>query len=323
MREGGQLVTKYIIRRVVGIIPTALLLLFVVVVLVEMIPGDIIDLILEEKFSADEESRLILEQQLGLDRPLPVRYLEYVGGVVTGDFGNSLWTEQSVSGLILGRATATIEIGTLSIIIGTLVGIAVGTLSAIRQDTFLDYLLRSVSILGISVPSFAIATAVVVFPAIWWGVAPSLRYVGFSEDPIAHIKIILPPAIVLSIGLSASLMRLTRTTMLEVLRQDYVRTAHSKGLRERSVIFRHALKNAMIPVITLLGLQVAFVIGGSVITESVFAIPGVGRLLLSSIANRDYPVVQGIVVIIGLFVMTTNLVIDLSYGWLDPRIRYG
>ena len=314
--------TKYVIRRVAGIIPTALMLLFLVVVLIDMIPGDIIDLILEEKFTADDESRQLLEEELGLDRPLIIRYLEYVGGVLTGDFGNSLWTEQPVSELILGRATVTIEIGTISIILGTIVGVAVGAISAIRQDTSLDYALRSVSILGISVPSFAIATAIVVFPAIWWGVAPSLRYVSFSEDPIAHTKIIIPPAIVLAIGLSASLMRLTRTTMLEVLRQDYVRTAQSKGLQERSVILRHALKNAMIPVITLLGLQVAFVIGGSVITESVFAIPGVGRLLLSSIANRDYPVVQGIVVIIGLFVMVTNLVIDLSYGWLDPRIRY-
>ena len=314
--------TKYIIRRVAGIIPTALMLLFLVVVLIDMIPGDIIDLILEEKFTADDESRQLLEEELGLDEPLLVRYLQYVGAVLTGDFGNSLWTDQPVSELILGRATVTIEIGTISIILGTIVGVAVGAISAIRQDTSLDYALRSVSILGISVPSFAIATAIVVFPAIWWGVAPSLRYVSFSEDPIAHIKIIIPPAIVLAIGLSASLMRLTRTTMLEVLRQDYVRTAQSKGLQERSVILRHALKNAMIPVITLLGLQVAFVIGGSVITESVFAIPGVGRLLLSSIATRDYPVVQGIVVIIGLFVMVTNLVIDLSYGWLDPRIRY-
>lgn len=314
---------KYITRRIAGLIPTLMILLFLVVIMVELIPGDIIDLILEEKFSKDDEARLLLERELGLDKPLMLRYLGYVAGVLRGDLGESLWTGQPVAGLIIQRAAPTIEIGVLSIIIGASMGIAIGMISAVRQDSFLDYGLRSVAILGLSVPNFAIATAYVVFPAIWWGVAPNMRYVGFTEAPIEHIKIILPPAIILGISLSATLMRLTRTTMLNELRQDYVRTAHSKGLLSRYVILRHVLKNALIPVITLLGLQIAFLIGGSVITESVFAIPGVGRLLLSSIANRDYPVIQGIVVIIGLFVITTNLLIDLSYAWLDPRIRYG
>jgi peptide/nickel transport system permease protein len=224
--------------------------------------------------------------------------------------------------MILGRSMASIEIGVLSIAIGSISGIMIGAIAAVRQDGWLDYLLRSVSILGISVPTFAIATAVVVFPAIWWGKAPSLRYVGFTEAPWSHIKIIVLPSIVLGISLSATIMRLTRTTMLEVLRQDYIRTAHAKGVSERAVVFRHALKNAMIPVVTVLGLQVAFLIGGSVIVESVFAIPGIGRLLLSAISNRDYPIVQGVVLVIGAFVMLTNLLVDVSYAWLDPRIRY-
>ena len=290
--------------------------------MVELIPGDIIDLILEEKFSQNDEARIVLEHELGLDRPLVVRYFAYVGGVVKGDLGHSLWTDQPVAGMIVQRALPTIEIGVLSILIGAAIGILIGTISAVRQDSFLDYGLRSVAILGLSVPNFALATAYVVFPAIWWGVAPNMRYVGFTEAPVEHLKIIIPPAIILGISLSATLMRLMRTTMLNELRQDYVRTAHSKGLLFRSVVIKHVLKNALIPVITLLGLQIAFLIGGSVITESVFAIPGVGRLLLSSIANRDYPVIQGIVVIIGMFVITTNLLIDLSYAWLDPRIRY-
>jgi peptide/nickel transport system permease protein len=300
-----------------------LLLLVLVVVMINLIPGDIIDLILEEKYSKDDEARQVLEHELGLDRALPVRYVEYAAGVFRGDFGQSLWTKQSVGSMILGRAGVTIEIGVIAILIGATVGIAIGTISAVRQDSTLDYALRSAAILGISVPSFAIATAIIVFPAIWWGVAPSLRYVSFSEDAIGHIKIIIAPALVLGLGLAATLMRLTRTTMLDVLRQDYIRTAHAKGIREAKVIVGHALKNALIPVITLLGLQIAFLIGGSVITESVFAIPGVGRLLLSAIANRDYPVVQGVVVIVGFFVMATNLAVDLSYAWLDPRIRYG
>ncbi|MCA9847101.1 MAG: ABC transporter permease [Dehalococcoidia bacterium] len=313
---------KYITRRIVGLIPTLMILLFLVVVMVELIPGDIIDLILEEKFSQNDEARIVLEHELGLDRPLVVRYFAYVGGVVKGDLGHSLWTDQPVAGMIVQRALPTIEIGVLSILIGAAIGILIGTISAVRQDSFLDYGLRSVAILGLSVPNFALATAYVVFPAIWWGVAPNMRYVGFTEAPVEHLKIIIPPAIILGISLSATLMRLMRTTMLNELRQDYVRTAHSKGLLFRSVVIKHVLKNALIPVITLLGLQIAFLIGGSVITESVFAIPGVGRLLLSSIANRDYPVIQGIVVIIGMFVITTNLLIDLSYAWLDPRIRY-
>ena len=313
---------KYITRRIIGLIPTLMILLFLVVVMVELIPGDIIDLILEEKFSQNDEARVLLEHELGLDRPLVVRYFAYVGGVVKGDLGHSLWTDQPVAGMIVQRALPTVEIGVLSILIGAAIGILIGTISAVRQDSFLDYGLRSVAILGLSVPNFALATAYVVFPAIWWGIAPNMRYVGFTEAPMEHIKIIIPPAIILGISLSATLMRLMRTTMLNELRQDYVRTAHSKGLLYRSVVLKHVLKNALIPVITLLGLQIAFLIGGSVITESVFAIPGVGRLLLSSIANRDYPVIQGIVVIIGMFVITTNLLIDLSYAWLDPRIRY-
>ena len=210
----------------------------------------------------------------------------------------------------------------LAIVLGSVMGIAIGTISAVRQDGAIDYLLRSTAILGLSVPNFAIATGIVVFPAIWWGISPSLRYVSFTEAPIDHLKILIAPSLVLGISLSASVMRLMRTTILNELRQDYVRTAESKGLRYRTVVMKHVLKNALIPVVTLLGLQVAFLIGGSVITESVFAIPGVGRLLLGSIGNRDYPVLQGIVVVIGLFIILTNLVIDLSYAWLDPRIRY-
>jgi peptide/nickel transport system permease protein len=318
--------TRYIARRVVGLVPTVMMLLLLVVVLVDLIPGDIIDLILEERFdsgAAGDESRQLLEAKLGLDQPLPLRYGKYALGVFRGDFGESLWTGEKVTSLILGRAGPTIEVGALAIVLGAVLGVAIGTISAVKQDSLVDYALRSTAILGISVPSFAIATVVIVFPAIWWGVSPSLRYVGWSEDPFGHFKIILVPAIVLGTRLAATLMRLTRTTMLDVLRQDYIRTAHAKGIGYYGVLTRHALKNALIPVITLLGLQIAFLIGGSVITESVFAIPGVGRLLLSSIADRDYPVVQGVVVIIGLFVMLTNLAIDLSYAWIDPRIRYG
>ena len=216
----------------------------------------------------------------------------------------------------------TIEIALLATIVGTAVGVAFGVISALRQDSFIDYVVRIIAIAGIATPNFAIATIVVVMPAIWWGVSPRLRYATWGEDPIGHFSIILIPALVLSTNLAASLMRLTRTTMLEVLRQDYIRTARAKGLGSFAVTYGHALKNAVIPVITLMGLQVAFLIGGSVIMESVFVVPGLGRYLITAISQRDYPVIQGIVVLIGVFVMFVNLLVDLSYAWFDPRIRY-
>ena len=314
--------STYILRRLAGLLPAVALLLFLVVFMIQLIPGDIIDLMLQEKSVQNAENRAVLAKELGLDKPLPVRYLHYMGNVARGDFGTSLWTRKSVSSMIMGRVAPTIEIGVVSIVLGSVIGIAIGAISAVKQDSWIDYVLRSVATLGISVPNFAIATAVVVLPALWWGITPNLRYVSFTEAPIAHLKIVLLPAVVLALGLATTLMRLARTTMLDVLRQDYIRTARSKGLGETKIIINHAMKNAMIPVITLLGLQIAFLLSGSVIIETVFAIPGVGRLLTQSIASRDYPVVQGVVVMIALFVMATNLVIDVSYAWIDPRIHF-
>lgn len=315
---------RYILRRAAGLVPTTLMLLLLVVILIEIIPGDIIDLMLQEKYGAQsEEVRASLEAELGIDKPLVVRYLEYVGGVVfRGDLGDSLWSGSSVRDLIVARSIVTIEIGVLSLLIGIVAGISLGIVSALKQDTFTDYALRSAAIFLVSLPSFVMATAVVVFPAIWWQTGPSLRYVSFTDDPVAHLKIIIFPAIILAIFLAATLMRIMRTTMLEVLRQDYVRTARSKGLPSQVVVMRHAARNALIPVVTLIGLQITFLISGSVVTEAVFAIPGVGRLLLDAITTRDYPIVQGVVVVVGLGVMVINLTIDLSYAWLDPRIRY-
>lgn len=312
---------KYVAKRVVGMVPTILILLFLAVVMVNFIPGDIVDLMMEEHASL--ETREALMAELGLDRPLPVRYVSYVGGLLTGDLGNSLWGGQPVGPELIRRVPVTIEIALLATVVGSVIGVMFGVVSALRQDSVIDYVVRSIAIAGIAMPNFAIATIVVVMPAIWWGVSPRLRYATWGEDPIGHFSIILIPSLVLSTNLAASLMRLTRTTMLEVLRQDYIRTARAKGLSAFRVTYRHALKNALIPVITLMGLQVAFLIGGSVIVESVFVIPGLGRYLITAISQRDYPVIQGIVVLIGVFVMLVNLTIDLSYAWFDPRIRYG
>lgn len=310
---------KYAATRLMGMVPTVLILLFLAVVMIDFIPGDIVDLMMEGNPSP--EHRAEVEAALGLDRPLVVRYVEYVRGLLVGDFGTSLWNKQPILPELLRRVPVTIEIAILATVIGTATGVLLGVLSALRQDGPLDYVLRSISILGISFPSFAIATLVVIMPAIWWGVSPTLRYVGPREDPLGHLMIVLVPSIVLSFNLTASIMRLSRTTMLDVLRQDYIRTARAKGLTTSQVMLRHALKNAMIPVITLTGLQIAFLIGGSVIVESVFVIPGLGRYLLTAVNQRDYPAFQAIVVLLGIFVMGVNLLVDLSYAWFDPRIR--
>lgn len=310
---------RYAGKRVAGMVPTVLILLFLAVVMIDFIPGDIVDLMMEG--NANPERRAVVETALGLDRSLPIRYFEYVRGLLVGDFGISLWNRQPILPEILRRVPVTIEIAVFATVIGTATGVLLGVLSALRQDSPLDYLLRSIAIAGISFPSFAIATLVVIMPAIWWGVSPTLRYVGPTEDPLKHFMIVLIPSLVLSLNLTASIMRLSRTTMLEVLRQDYIRTARAKGLTTSQVMLRHALKNAMIPVVTLTGLQVAFLIGGSVIVESVFVIPGLGRYLITAVNQRDYPAFQAIVVLLGIFVMAVNLLVDLSYAWFDPRIR--
>ena len=314
---------RYIVSRVLGMLPSIFLLVFLVVAMVQLIPGNIIDLMLADSPSANLQTKEALTHELGMDKPIAVRYGTYMLSIVQGDFGKSIWTGKPVADLIIQYAPPTIELAALSILIGASAGIMLGVMSALRQDSWLDYLLRSLAIAGISVPNFAIATAMVIFPAILWGIAPRLNYIGFMESPFENLKILVLPGAILALGLSTSLMRLMRTTMLDVLRQDYVRTARAKGLTEARVVSHHAVRNAVIPVITLLGLQIAFLLGGSVIVETIFAIPGVGRLLVSSIAKRDYPIIQGIVVVIGLFVMFTNLLVDMSYGFLDPRIRIG
>ncbi len=316
---------KYVIQRLIGMIPTWLLIMFMVVFMVRLIPGSIVDLLLEEQGGGGKYSdgigRADIEKRLGLSDPVYIQYIKYVGGVVRGDFGNSLWDQQPVTKLIAERVPVTAQVALLAIVTSIMIAIPVGVVSAVYRDKPLDYLLRSVSILGISIPGFAIGTAIVIFPTLWWGVTVSFKYVGWAEDPIAHIKLIIPPAIVLGTQLSASVARLTRTMMLEVLQEDYIRTARAKGLHEPVVVLKHALKNALIPVVTVLAFQVNALLGGSVVAETIFAIPGLGRLLTGSITSRDYPIVQGIVVMTSMFVMLIALLVDLSYGYLDPRAR--
>ena len=314
----------YIIRRLLALIPTLLFASLIVFSVVRMIPGDIIDMMLSQNdIQADKKNREQLEEALGLDRPLIVQYFRWLGGIVLqGDFGRSLWQNTPVAEQLAQRLPVTFELGLFALIVALSVAIPVGVYSAIRQDTAGDYVARSISLLMLAVPSFWLGTMVMVFPSIWWGWSPQVKFIPFREDPLQSLIQMAVPAIILGFALSAVTMRMTRTMMLEVLRQDYIRTAWAKGLDERLVVLRHALRNALIPVVTLVGLQVPLLIGGAVIMEQIFVIPGMGLLLLDAVSQRDYPVITGVFMVVGLAVMLINLAVDLSYGILDPKVRY-
>ncbi|MEK7372643.1 MAG: ABC transporter permease [candidate division NC10 bacterium] len=311
---------KYILRRLLVAIPSLLIASLIVFSLPRLIPGDVVQLMLEEKaYGKDLDD---LRAKLGLDRPVYVQYFEWLGNVASGNLGESLWTRRPVLEELVRRLPVSLELGLLALCFAVVMAVPVGVIAATRQDTLADYAARSIAILGLSVPGFWIATLVVLLPAIWWGWSPPIHFTEFSKDPWAHVSQFLLPAFILGLASAAAIMRLTRAMLLEVLRQDYVRTAWAKGLRERVVVFKHSLKNALIPVITVMGIQVAQILGGTVIFELIFGLPGMGRFLFDAINQRDYPVIQGVNLIIVSVVVLINLMVDAAYAWLDPRIRY-
>jgi peptide/nickel transport system permease protein len=314
----------YIVRRLLALIPTLLFASLIVFVTVRLIPGDVIDLMLSQNdVGADKLSRDQLIAALGLDKPMWEQYGRWIGGILLeGNFGRSLWQSTPVADLLAARLPVTFELGLMALIVALIVAIPIGAYSAMRQDTGGDYIGRSFSILMLAVPSFWLGTMVMVFPSIWWGWSPEVKFVAFSVDPLRNLSQMIIPAVILGTSLSAVTMRLTRTMMLEVLRQDYIRTAWAKGLTERTVVVRHALRNALIPVVTLIGLQAPLLIGGAVIMEQIFVIPGMGLLMLDAVTQRDYPIITGVFLIVGIAVMAINLAVDLSYGLLDPKVRY-
>ncbi len=314
----------YVIRRLLLIIPTLFILSVLVFLSVRFIPGDIVDMMVASNmnlmYGVDRE---VVLRALGLDVPVHVQYGRWLRGILLhGTLGNSLLGAWTVEERILGRLPVTLEIGVLAIVIGLVIGVPIGIYSAVRQDTAADYVGRTVAIFGLATPNFWLGIMVMIYPAIWWGWAPPMRLVPVTEDLLGNLEIFIIPSLILGTGLSAATMRMTRTMMLEVLRQDYIRTAWSKGLRERVVVVRHAIKNALIPVVTLIGLQLPIVVGGAVIMENIFNLPGLGRLMLTALSDRDYPVVSGINLFFATVVVAINLMIDLIYGYLDPRVRY-
>jgi peptide/nickel transport system permease protein len=313
-------VRRYVVRRL-GFAITSLLIASVAVFsLPRLLPGDVVQLMLDERaYGKDLDD---LRAKLGLDRPVHVQYFDWLGRVVTGDLGESLWTKRPVLEELIRRVPITLELGLLALGFAIAIALPIGVLAATRQDSIADYVFRSLAVVGLSVPGFWTATLIVLLPAIWWGWSPRIHYVELRADPWAHLLQFSVPAFILAMASAAGIMRLTRAQLLEVLRQDYVRTAWSKGLRERAVVLKHSLRNAIIPVVTVLGLQVSAILGGTVIFESIFGLPGMGRFLFDAVNQRDYPVIQGVNLLIIVVVVLTNLVVDAWYVLLDPRIRY-
>lgn len=316
---------NYLIRRLLLMIPTLLLVTIICFLSVRFIPGNVIDLMVSEMSAESGKGQALnaeyVRHRLGMDVPIYTQYGRWLAKAVQGDLGNSLWTDRDIVQEITQRIPVSAELGIFALVTALIIAVPVGVFSAIRQDTGLDYFGRTIAILFISVPVFWMGTVVIVYPSILWGWSPSMEYIPFSENPFQNILQFLIPGVILGMYMSGVTMRMIRTMMLEVLRQDYIRTAWAKGLKERAVVIRHALKNSLIPVVTIIGIQLAIIVGGSVVLEQIFVLPGIGRLLLEALTKRDYPMISGINLLVCTFVLVVNLIIDMTYAYLDPRVK--
>lgn len=320
---------SYAIRRLLLVIPTMVLLTLAVFIMVRLIPGDMVSMMVtQQQFAQGKADQPPLDVQairhsLGLDKPVYVQYGEFLWGIIArGDFGHSLWNNTTLTQMLRLKLPVTIELSILSLIIGLVLSIPMGIYSAIRQDTLGDYAGRTVSILALAIPGFWLATLVMIYPSIWWGWAPAIRYIPLTQDPLGNLGQFILPAFIMGLSTAGGTMRITRTMMLEVLRQDYVRTAWSKGLRERVIVLRHAVRNTLIPVITIVGGIIPGLFGGAVIMEQIFSLPGMGRYLLEAISSRDYLIISGQNLIFASFAMVIIVMTDLAYAYVDPRIRF-
>jgi peptide/nickel transport system permease protein len=319
----------YTIRRLALLPVTLFIITITVFALMRIMPGDVVDLIMVQMTQSESRSREevidreMIEHALGLDQPFIVQYGTWVGGIFTRfDFGESLLSGKPVSDMILERLPVTLELSVMTMVLSFLISIPIGIYSAIRQDTLGDYAGRIFAIGMMSIPNFWIATLIIVLPSVYLGWSVPMEYIHLWVDPLQNMRFLAIPALIMGVMSTGMTMRLLRTVMLEVMRQDYVRTAWAKGLRERTIVLRHALRNAMLPVVTMFGGTLAMLFGGSVIIENIFCIPGMGRLSLQALVQRDYPIIAAINFMMSILVVVSNLVVDLSYGWLDPRVQY-
>jgi len=313
----------YVLKRLLIAAVTLLGMSMLIFVLIRLAPGNITDIVFESAGYVDEADRRRLEAELGIDRPVPVQYAVWLGDFVRGELGKSYRYDLPAWEVIRPRLPVTLELAVLALAFSVLLGVPTGVISAVRRGRPVDYVLRVLSLAGLSMPSFWLGMIVILVLVRSLGWIPSMTYVSPFEDLGANLFQFVLPALAVGYRSSALIMRITRSAMLEVLREDYIRTAWAKGQRETCVVWRHALKNASLPVITLVGIEFAFLIGGLIVTETVFNLPGVARYLVDAIQVRDYPIVQNLAMLIAVVVVLANLTVDLLYTWLDPRIKYG
>lgn len=315
--------TRYILARLVLVIPVLLGVSIIIFALLRFLPGDIVDIIIGNEGSATPEVRATIRRMFGLDQPGYIQYLRWLGSLLQGDMGNSLRTSEPVARLLFSRLPITIELAVLSVLLSVLLAVPLGVLAAVKQNSGWDLTARVIGLLGLSFPNFWLATMLILIASLGFGWLPAPLFVSPLQDSLQNLQQMLLPSVSLSLALMAVVMRMTRSAMLEVLGQDYVKTARAKGLSDRLVLARHALKNAMIPVITVVGIQMGQLLGGTVVIEQIFGLPGMGWTLLNGIYQRDYPVVQGAILYLAAMFVIVNLLVDLAYAYLDPRIRYG
>jgi len=316
-------VTLYVAARLSLVLPMFLGSTLIIFVLMRLLPGDVVDQLMGMEGSLSAEARASLRQLLGLDAPLPLQYLKWLGDLVRLDLGVSLRSSLPVREMLLQRVPVTIELAVLAVLLSMVIAVPLGIVSALFRNRSIDFIARLFGLFGLSMPVFWLATLLILGGASFLHWLPPVIYAPFWQAPLQNLKQMALPTLALALSLVAVVMRMTRSSMLEVLEQDYIQTARAKGAAEPTVVLRHALKNALIPVVTVVGVQFGYLLGGSVVVEQIFGLPGLGFMLLNAIYQRDYPVVQGAVVFVALFFILVNLVVDLVYGVLDPRIRYG
>ncbi len=314
---------RYLLRRLLLSIPTLLGVTLVVFTVIRLVPGDVVDLIVGDYGAASPEVKEAIRKEYSLDQNVLVQYVSWLSDIVRFDLGRSIISNRTVASELRQRLPVTFELSVLALTFSTTFGLFIGIVSAIKQDTPVDYVGRSFAIGMLALPGFWVAILLITLAGRYfaWGVPPN-RYIPFSDNPVGNLKMLVVPAMILGIALSGSVMRYTRSTMLEILRQDYIRTAHAKGLHSRTVIVRHTLRNALIPVVTVIGLQLPVLVGGTVIIESIYSIPGMGQFYISAVNSHDYPIIQGFNLLVATVVVFANILVDTTYSLLDPRIRY-
>jgi peptide/nickel transport system permease protein len=316
-------VRRYVLVRTLSIVPALFGVSIAVFLLVRLIPGTVVDQMVGTEGAYSEESMRALRAFFGLDQPIYVQYVRWLGNLLRGDLGVSWRTGLPVLQMITSRLVVTVELTLAAMLVAIVIGVPLGMLSARRENTALDHAVRVVSLFSLSIPVFWQATMLILAVSLWLNWAPSVDFVSPWTDPLRNLAIIALPSIALGTAVAAVFMRMTRSSLLEVMRQDYIRTARAKGVAEPGVVWGHALRNSLVPLITVAGVQVGYLLGGAVVTEEVFTLPGVGRLLLWAVFQRDYPLVQGTILVVSALFLVSNLIVDLIYAWVDPRIHYG